>query len=117
MKGKQKTLWTKGDHDVALNLHLISPRALDYVRDSKSPLYLPLPSNRTVLKQIEHLECLPGIIHESMTDLSCKSEHLGDIDRVCIIMFDEMKISELYDYHGKSDSVFGGHRFVQMVMA
>ena len=69
------------------------------------------------MKHIEHLECLPGIVHESITDLSSKAEHLEDIDKVCIVMFDEMKISELYDYHGKSDSVFGGHKFVQMVMA
>ena len=113
---KVRTNWCHEDYQVALNMKLISPRALAYVRDPKTPLYLPLPHERSVNRKVEALDFYPGILPEVFKYLEMNVKHYDELDRVCILMFDEMKISEFYQYHRKSDSVFGGKKNVQVAM-
>lgn len=43
-------------------------------------------------------------------------EGLNEMDKLCVIEFDEMHVNEGYEYDEKNDTIIGSHSLMQVVM-
>nr|XP_037288828.1 uncharacterized protein LOC119181689 [Rhipicephalus microplus] len=68
----------------------------------------PLPSNRTLVRRLQGLKFLPGILTEVTELLRAKAEGLEDVERDCVLYLDEMEIARGYELDRAEDVVFGG---------
>lgn len=71
-------------------------------------LSYPLPSNRTLIRRLQNIRFLPGILHEVLYVLKLKSETMHDIEKDCVLFMDEMEISKGFDHDRSLDCLFGG---------
>lgn len=56
-----------------------------------------------------------GILHVVFSLM--KNTTLTKMERLCVLLFDEMKIQSIYDYDKKNDTTLGPTKYVQVIMA
>ncbi|KAH7959882.1 hypothetical protein HPB49_014652 [Dermacentor silvarum] len=71
-------------------------------------LSYPIPSNRTLIRRLQNIRFLPGILHEVLNVLKHKVEAMEDIEKDCVLFMDEMEISQGFDHDRSLDCLFGG---------
>lgn len=71
-------------------------------------LSYPLPSNRTLVRRLQNIRFLPGVLHEVLDVLKRKTETMQDIEKDCVLFMDEMEISQGFDHDRSLDCLFGG---------
>lgn len=70
-------------------------------------LSYPLPSNRTLIRRLQNIHFLPGILHEVFDVLKRKVEAMEDIEKDCVLFMDEMEIAQGYAHDRSLDYLFG----------
>ena len=111
---KKKCHWTEEDIARGVTLRSISSKSYKYIRQH---LNFPFPGDTTIYDWIKNINCEPGVQKSSLRLMKHKSTDMPLKDRVCMIMFDEMSLSEEYCFDRKADRVYNPHSKAQVAMA
>ena len=111
--GKQSQ-WSEDDIARGITLRSLSGKSYKYLREC---LNFPIPSESSLRYWIRNINCEPGIQNSSLRVMKQKSTEMRLQDRVCMLMFDEMSLTEEFCYDQKADRVYGCHSKVQVAMA
>lgn len=97
--------WSEKTIRVALQIkHACGTTGYELLRS----LSYPLPSNRTLIRRLQNIRFLPGVLHEVLDVLKRKSDTTHDIEKDCVLFMDEIKISQGFDHDRSLDCLFGG---------
>jgi hypothetical protein len=97
----------------AILLRALSTKAYEMLRQNS---ILPLPHRVTLSRKVKHFQCGPGLQQEFFNLLKLKLSIAEDWERQCIVMFDEMQISQTYEYCPRLKQMFKAHKKVQVVL-
>ncbi len=97
----------------AILLHAVSAKAYEMLRRNS---ILPLPHKETLSRKVKHFRCAPGLQLEFFNFIKLKMSVADMWERQCVLMFDEMHISQSYEYCGRLKQMFGAHKKVQVVL-
>lgn len=89
----------------ALNLHFISPRAYNFVRDNFNTC---LPHTRTLARWYKNIDGEPGFSTESLEALKLMFKNKKDPSKkvLCCLCFDEMALRRCVEWDGKKFTGF-----------
>ncbi|KAF0288772.1 Transposable element P transposase [Amphibalanus amphitrite] len=76
----------------------------------------PLPSVTTVNSRLRQFTVRQGSADATVALLQRHLRGRPARERLCILMFDEMKVNNLMDYDPREDQVVGPHKYLQQVM-
>uniref|UniRef100_T1GGK3 Transposable element P transposase n=1 Tax=Megaselia scalaris TaxID=36166 RepID=T1GGK3_MEGSC len=102
--------WSNDDVSEAISLHAAGPKLYRLLR-SKG---LPLPGESTLRRWVSNVKIVPGKIGLSFELL--KHISLDPVDRVCVLIADEMKVRECYEYDRATDTLIEPSATVQVVV-
>jgi len=86
--GRKRVKWTQEDISNAISLHTAGPRAYDYLIKKG----FPLPGISTLDKWLQTVDMKPGLLDFAI-DSIFKTVDMDDNDKICILTFDEMKLT------------------------
>lgn len=112
-KRKKKVVWGTEDISRAFTLRYFSKRCYIYLRNT---LKYPLPHVSTLVKWASRLSFRQGILNDVIRIMKIAALNLNNIEKLCVIQFDEMKILSAYEYDKKNDQVIGPHNQMQVIM-
>ena len=104
---KRKVVYTKDQLSVATNILYSSKRVYRMLRAKK---LLELPGISTVYRHLQRFKCRPGMNHEMKRLLNLFLLSLDPQDRICGVLFDEMKLSQLMSWSARLMTVFKPHK-------
>lgn len=83
--------------------------------------YLPPGGNSfevpsTLRRWCAKFTCHPGVLHNVFTLMSNCTENLSELDKYCVLSFDEMHIDSKVVYDCGIDQILGPHSKVQVVL-
>jgi len=93
--GRKVLKYSKEEICEAILLRALSPKAYEMIRENS---ILPLPCKSTLTSKIKHFRCAPGIQKEFFGFIKLKLSTAELWERQCILMFDEMQVSQSYEY-------------------
>lgn len=110
-KSSVKKRWTEADIASSITLYSTSAKAYKLLRKKQ----FPLPSIRTLQRWAERLDISSGILQPAVKLLSATSQ-MSNIQKLCVLSFDEMKVKKRYCYDKPTDSTLAPVNFVQVAM-
>lgn len=105
----KRVTWCFDDISKALALHSAGPRAYRYILKKK----YPLPAVSTLKKWANKISVRPGLLNVVINIL--KNSDLSSFDKVCVLLADEMKVKEQYEYDEKNDTLLHPSKFAQVI--
>lgn len=102
--------WSSEDIANAIAIHAAGPRAYRLLLRKQ----YPLPAVITLKKWCSKIEVYPGIIHPVLDIM--KNVDMKQIDKICVLSFDEMKIKEKIVYDKRKDETLKAAKYVQVAM-
>lgn len=109
-----KVTWPVSDIVKGLSLLSISRKAYRIVRENWQ---IPLPCERTLQKWLHQYRMTPGILRPVTQLLQDQTADLTQMQKICILSFDEMSICAQVDWDKTTDTIYGPHSKVQVLMA
>lgn len=109
-----RTKWSTEDIISAIALRSLSPRAYRYLRNTKQ---IPLPAFSTLQNWVASFHILPGILQEVLQIMSIKGKPLSTTEKLTVLSFDELYVSNKLDLDRKQQKVYGSHKTCEFVMA
>ncbi|XP_055858807.1 uncharacterized protein LOC129921140 [Episyrphus balteatus] len=104
---KSHAPWAPKQKDLFLNLFYKSPACYTFMLSAG----FKLPSVSSVYRWHSEIRLKTGL-NESITDmLSKKSKEMTDMDKKCVLLFDEMAIKPELEYNIKDDIIYGFNDF------
>ena len=67
----------------------------------------PFPSNRTLLRRVQHINFEGGILHDVFKMLHIKIKTMPEPEKFCTLTFDETELKQAIEYDLRSDSFLG----------
>ncbi|XP_077259728.1 uncharacterized protein LOC143896053 [Temnothorax americanus] len=113
-KKQKKTRWCAEDIAAAINLRSISPKAYRYLRTT---MKIPLPSFSTLGKWAQKLNMEEGILKDVLLIMKQKAKTMKSFEKLAVISYDEVYISDQMSIDRKEEQVIGQHRTCQVMMA
>lgn len=104
--------WAPEDIASAVSLRSVSPKAYRYLKANK----YPLPALSTLRKWVSTFSLNQGILKNVLSLMQKKSTELNELDRLCVLSFDEVYISNKVDFDKKEQQVVGPHKSSQTCM-
>lgn len=115
MNPKQKmTRWSSVDISAAISLRSVSPKAYRYLRKTKK---IPLPALSTLRKWVANFNIDEGILKDVLQIMKCKGQNMTDMEKVTMICFDEIHLSNQIAIERRQERVIGPHKKCQVVVA
>lgn len=105
--------WTSEDISRAVMLRALSRKTYSYLREN---VKFPLPSPATLSRWCSKFICLPGILKSILMLVQRCCEGLPELDKLCVLSFDEMHIDSRIEYSIAMDKIVGPHSKVQVVL-
>lgn len=105
--------WSPEDIAFAISLRSVSPKAYRYLRSHNHPL----PALSTLRKWAAKFSVEPGILNDVITLMNKKSSQMKEIEKLCILSFDEVYLSNRIDIDKKEQQRIGPHKSCQTVFA
>lgn len=105
--------WVYEDIAWAIPLHAAGPRAYNHLLRKG----LPLPSASTLSRWLQRLKFHDGILKFVLNEMHAASTNMELVDRVCLIVFDEMAVAPSFEHDPLTDTVRKPARYVQMAIA
>lgn len=102
-KGRRFTL---DDKILALSVYKQSPKGYRYLSTIFS-----LPSLKTIMNLLKHVPFTPGINNHIIEHIKCQAQHLLNLDKKCMVLFDEMALEAKFTYDKYTDCIFGFEDF------
>lgn len=90
------------DKVLALSLYKTSPKGYRFL----STLFA-LPSRKTLSGLLNKVPFHPGINPHIIENLKCQVRNLKEVDKTCVLLFDEMALEPGLTYDKKHDIIFG----------
>lgn len=94
--------WSLKDKSFYLDIYFQSPAT--YRMLSKM---MPLPSKNTLLQSITGFVNYPGFCYKLLSTLKKVTKSMSDLDKFCVLIFDEMSIKSSLHYNAKTDTIMG----------
>lgn len=114
MNPKQKmTRWSSVDISAAISLRSVSPKAYRYLRKTKK---IPLPALSTLRKWVANFNIDEGILKDVLQIMKCKGQNMTDMEKVTMICFDEIHLSNQIAIERRQERVIGPHKKCQVVV-
>ncbi|KAJ4430610.1 hypothetical protein ANN_19198 [Periplaneta americana] len=113
ISGKRKQRWEEQDIIPALAQRAISDKLYNHLR---SQVGIPLPSVATLQRWTKKLPFSPGILTPVLKILKEQGMSLSEMDKLSVLLFDEMNVNGVICYDHEDDSILGPHRNAQIVM-
>jgi len=110
-KGFKRRVWTEEDIAESIPLYSASPKLYKLLYRKK----FPLPSVRTLQRWANKIDCSRGILKPVFKILAASAE-LNELDKLCVLFFDEMKVRKTYCYDKSSDTTLPPVSYVQVAM-
>lgn len=96
--------WSLDIKLLALNIYRRGPRAYTYLRDL---LATSIPTIATILSLSRLIDVNVGINHVLFDALTKKSREMQELDRHCVLLFDEISIKPRLLYDDSKDKIIG----------
>lgn len=106
--------WSAEGITSAIALRSISPKAYRYLRNVKK---MPLPCMSTLNNWGTTFNIPPGILTDVLHIMKEKGQNLCTEDKLTVLTFDELYISNKIDLHRKEQKIYGPNKTCQFVMA
>ncbi|KAM8717279.1 hypothetical protein ACLKA7_004047 [Drosophila subpalustris] len=110
--GGKRIKWNQDDITYASCLHAAGPRAYRHLLKKG----FPLPCQSTLEKWLHSIEVKPGIL-ELVIGLMEKAVNIDEDDKICILSFDEMRITSSCETDSSQGGVQQPRDYVQVAMA
>jgi hypothetical protein len=101
------------DVSLAFSIRYLSIRTYTFFREK---LHYPLPGLSSLRRWASDLDLRKGIIAQMLCFLKAAGASLAKYEKIAVISFDEMRVSSLYEYDKKNDSIVGPHIQAQVIM-
>lgn len=108
-----RVTWGEQDVSRAVGLRCRSRQAYEYVREVFN---LPLPSQTTLARWTQGFLVAPGVIDAAYRVLQAAVQGMTELERLCVISFDEMSLDERYSYDATLDQVVQGKKLQLMMV-
>ena len=92
--------WTAEEIGVAVGLRCLSRKAYGYVQHV---MCFPMPSASTLSLRTRGFRLTEGIIEGAKQILSAAAQGMSDIDRLCVVSFDEMSLNGRWCFDNTTD--------------
>lgn len=94
--------WTEQDKTFALSMYKRSPRLYKYLTN-----YFLLPSSRTLKHILSKIPFDTGMNSLLLEQLKIKTAEMEELDRYCIVAFDEIFLNSGYHYEAHKEQISG----------
>ena len=111
--GRRPGQWPTDDLYYAVSIRAMSQKTYSFLRTS---LKLPLPSPSTLNRFMNRFRCEPGTMSNVLRLLQHFTSDFGPLEKLTVMNFDEMSVKSLVEYDRSTDSVYGPHSDVQVIM-
>ncbi|RXG60975.1 Transposable element P transposase [Armadillidium vulgare] len=98
----QKQHYTESCKSISLSIYLKSPRAYRYLRK-----VLKLPSVDTLKRYLNRVSIGPGLSNQLLMNFSNVTSKLKEIDKIVVLMIDEMNIKKNLQFNSKRQLIWG----------
>lgn len=105
-------IWSTDDISKAFTLRYLNKRCYIYLRNK---IKYPLPHVSILVKWASRLNFRQGILIDIIRIMKIAALDLNDVEKLCVIQFDEMKIISAYEYDKKNDQIIGPHSQMQVI--
>lgn len=109
---EKRIRWSPEDMTAAISLRSVSPKAYRYLRTNN----YPLPAMSTLRRWISKIDVNPGILKTVISLMEKKADYLEKNERLCVLTFDEIYISNKIEIDKKYEQVVGPHTSCQTVV-
>ncbi|XP_071643599.1 uncharacterized protein [Temnothorax longispinosus] len=106
--------WSSEDITSAIALRSLSPKAYRFLRNVKK---LPLPSISILQNWCATFNVQPGILKDVFKIMEDKGQNLSITEKLTILSFDELYISNKVDLERKEQKIYGPYKTCQFIMA
>lgn len=114
LSGKKQAKWKREDICKAVTIRAISRKCYTFLRNK---LNFPLPGISTLKRwSSRSFQCRPGVLSDVLHLMKAKGQSFSDIERVCVLSFDEMNVDGSVTFDEVEDRVAGPHSNVLVVM-
>ncbi|XP_059622815.1 uncharacterized protein LOC132266009 [Phlebotomus argentipes] len=111
LKRKKKVKWTNEELSKAFALRYLGTTTYNTITNL---IRIPQPSIRSLQRYAAKFEITAGIFSSVLTMMMAAAQTMTEFQRTCVISFDEMAISKLYEYNEREDTVYGSHKNIQV---
>lgn len=112
-KKRKKVIWGTEDISKAFTIRYLSKRCYIYLRNK---LHYPLPHVSTLVKWASRLNFRQGVLLDVIRIMKIAAVNFNELDKICVIQFDEMKIQTAFEYDKKNDQLIGPFKQMQVIM-
>ncbi|KAG5896489.1 hypothetical protein JTB14_005868 [Gonioctena quinquepunctata] len=110
---KKRVRWNRNELSKAFTLPYLSKKAYLFMMNEN----FPLPHIRTLQKYSQLIDLRGGILKDVLQFLKIASLNMAPKEKAVVLLYDEMKVRNMYEYDEKSDEIIGRHDYVQVVIA
>jgi len=111
LQKNKKIKWSTEDIASAISLRSVSPKAYRYLRAHN----YPLPGLSTLRTRVSNFNVDQGVLQSVIYLMKTKASDFTDTDRLCVLSFDEIYISNRIDFDKKNEQAVGPHRACQTI--
>ena len=104
--------WTADDVSKAVGLRCLTRKGYTFVQ---RVLKLPLPSASTLSRWTRSFRVTPGVMEAAVSVLEAAVEGMSNLQRLCVITFDEMSLDSRFCLDTSADQVLSGSK-LQLLM-
>lgn len=105
--------WSSEDIASTISLRSVSPKAYRYLRARN----YPLPALSTLRRWASKFDISQGILKSVLTLMKKKSRELNETERLCILSFNEVYLSNKVDIDKRNEQKIGPRKFCHTVFA
>lgn len=99
--------WSADDISSAIALRSLSGKTYKYLRELKQ---LPLPCESTLRNWAASFDTKPGVLKDVLKIMQSKGEDLSVADKITVLTFDEIYISNILDLERREHKIYGLHK-------
>lgn len=110
---KNRVKWTNEEISIALTLRYLGKRTYIYLQRK---CRFPLPSLSTLNRWITNINIRKGFFDEIFRLMEVAGETKEKHEKVAVLLYDEMKVKETYEYDQKNDQVIGPHKQMHFIV-
>lgn len=113
LKKKKQVRWTAEELGNAFALIYFSKKGYVYLKDH---LNYPLPGIATLQRWAAKINLRKGLLTEIIKFMAMFGESLTSLKKICVITYDEMKVSSMYEFGMQQNEIVGPHHYLQIIM-
>lgn len=83
----------------------------------RNDLRIPLPSLRSLREWASNIDMRHGVLEDILCVLEMAGKQMDSRDRVVVLGYDEMSVSETVERDKRNDEIIGPHREMQVISA